>query len=115
MWILDIIAISILILGIVFYNILVRKRNRIDQAYYSIDVMLKKRYELIPMLVDTVKGFITHERETLESITQLRENILTGNMKVDGKVGSVLSLLTRCRCFSLCYFRSPYRSGITGS
>ena len=88
MWILDIIAISILVLGIVFYNILVTKRNRIDQAYYSIDVMLKKRYELIPMLVDTVKGYMTHERETLESITQLRNNILTGNMKVDGKVGS---------------------------
>jgi LemA protein len=50
--------------------------------------MLKKRYDLIPLLVNTVKAYMTHERETLESITRLRENILTGNMKVDGKVSS---------------------------
>jgi LemA protein len=88
MWILDLLAILIVVFGIVFYNILVTKKNRIDQAYYSIDVMLKKRYDLVPMLVDTVKGFMTHERETLESVTQMRSNILAGNMKVDGKVAA---------------------------
>lgn len=88
MWILDLLAALILVLGIVFYNILVTKKNRIDQAYYSIDVMLKKRYDLIPMLVDTVKGSLTHERETLESVTLLRNNILNGNLKVDGKVAA---------------------------
>jgi LemA protein len=87
MWILDVIGILVLVLGVVFYNILITKRNRIDQAYFSIDVMLKKRYELLPMLVNAVKGFMTHERETLESITRLRQNVLTGNIKVDDKVG----------------------------
>ena len=54
------------------YNRLVRLKNLVQEAWSSIDVMLKKRYDLIPNLVETVKGYASHERETLDSVTQAR-------------------------------------------
>jgi LemA protein len=54
------------------YNGLVRMRNRIEAAWAQIDVQLRRRYDLIPNLVETVKGYATHERETLDSVTQAR-------------------------------------------
>jgi LemA protein len=54
------------------YNRLVSLRNRYKNAYAQIDVQLKRRYDLIPNLVETAKGYIKHERETLESVTQAR-------------------------------------------
>lgn len=78
------------------YNALVRLRNQLENAWAQIDVQLKRRYELIPNLVETVKGYATHERETLEKVIQARnmainakgvaeqaqaENLLTGALK----------------------------------
>ena len=57
---------------IFMYNGLVRLRNRIDNAWAQIDVQLKRRYDLIPNLVETVKGYAAHERETLEAVIQAR-------------------------------------------
>ena len=54
------------------YNGLVRLRNRSENAWSDIDVQLKRRYELIPNLVETVKGYAQHEREVLEEVTSLR-------------------------------------------
>ncbi len=54
------------------YNKLVTLRNRFKNAYAQIDVQLKRRYDLIPNLVETAKGYIKHERETLEAVTQAR-------------------------------------------
>lgn len=54
------------------YNGLVGRRNRYKNAYAQIDVQLKRRYDLIPNLVETVKGFIKHERETLEAVIKAR-------------------------------------------
>ncbi len=54
------------------YNRLVALRNRYKNAYAQIDVQLKRRYDLIPNLVETAKGYIKHERETLESVTKAR-------------------------------------------
>ena len=54
------------------YNGLVKLRNRIENAWAQIDVQLKRRYDLIPNLVETVKGYATHERETLEAVIQAR-------------------------------------------
>ena len=81
---------------VVLYNGLVGLRNRIEAAWAQIDVQLKRRYDLIPNLVETVKGYATHERETLDSVTRARaaaesaagpaeqaaaENVLTGALR----------------------------------
>jgi LemA protein len=61
------------------YNRLIVLRNRVDNAWSQIDVQLKRRYDLIPNLVETVKGYAVHEKETFEKVTQAR------NMAVDAK------------------------------
>jgi LemA protein len=92
------IALVILLVGaiIVLYNRLVVLRNRVDNAWAQIDVQLRRRYDLIPNLVETVKGYATHESETFEKVTQARnaainaegvaaqseaENMLTSTLK----------------------------------
>ena len=58
---------------VAIYNGLVRLRNAMRDAWSQIDVQLKRRYDLIPNLMETVKGYMTHERETLESVTKARQ------------------------------------------
>src|SRR5439155_23049258 len=63
----------LLVLWVVgIYNRLVRTRNRVDNAWAQIEVQLKRRHDLIPNLVETVKGYAAHERGTFEAITQAR-------------------------------------------
>jgi len=62
----------LLIMTVAMYNGLVRVRNQMKNAWAQIDVQLKRRYDLIPNLVETVKGYTKHERETLEAVTQAR-------------------------------------------
>ncbi len=65
----------IVVLGAVIvaaYNGLVRLRNQVNEAWAQVDVQLKRRFDLIPNLVETVKGYMDHERETLEAVTQAR-------------------------------------------
>ena len=66
----------ILLLGILLFNNLISKKNKVEEAYSGIDVMLKKRTDLIPRLINTVKGAMQHERETLTELIQLREKLL---------------------------------------
>ncbi|TAN33584.1 LemA family protein [Patescibacteria group bacterium] len=54
------------------YNGLIRSKNRVDEAFSDIDVQLKRRYDLIPNLVETVKGYMTHEQNTLVKLTEAR-------------------------------------------
>ena len=61
------------------YNRLVKLKTMVQEAWSSIDVMLKKRHDLIPNLVETVKGYATHERETLDSVTRARAAALSAN------------------------------------
>lgn len=84
------------IVGIGIYNALVTLKNRVDEAWSDIDVQLKRRYDLIPNLINTVKGYATHEKELFEKVTLARtaamsagtpaekeqaENMLSGTLK----------------------------------
>jgi LemA protein len=66
-------VVVLLIVAVVFlYNRLVTLRNRVENAWSQVDVQLRRRYDLIPNLVETVKGYAAHERETFEAVTQAR-------------------------------------------
>ena len=54
------------------YNALVQSRNKVDEAWSGVDVQLKRRHDLVPNLVETVKGYAAHERETLQNVTEAR-------------------------------------------
>jgi LemA protein len=62
----------LLLYGILVFNQLVRHRNRVENAWSGIDVQLRRRYDLIPNLIEAVKGYATHERELFEQVTQAR-------------------------------------------
>src|SRR5580692_12257830 len=70
--VLVLVAIVVVAMVVGMYNKLVTMRNRYKNAYAQIDVQLKRRYDLIPNLVETAKGYIKHERETLENVTKAR-------------------------------------------
>ncbi|MFH1351729.1 MAG: LemA family protein [Pseudomonadota bacterium] len=73
--------------AIVMYNKLITLRNRFKNAYSQIDVQLKRRYDLIPNLVETAKGYIKHERETLEAVTKARNQASAANQKAAASPG----------------------------
>ncbi len=80
-----IVAVLIIFL-IVLYNNLVRKKNDVENAFGSMDAMLKKRYDLIPNLVETVKEYMKHEKTLLTEITELRAKAVTGEISNDERV-----------------------------
>ena len=65
-------VLAVVLLFVWLYNRLVRLRNRVDNAWAQIEVQLKRRWDLIPNLVETVKGYAAHERETFEAVTEAR-------------------------------------------
>lgn len=78
------IAIALIaIAGIGMYNSLVRRRNRVKQAYSGIEVQLVQRYDLIPKLVETVRQYMVHERSLLEDIVRLRGEAMAGRTDAD--------------------------------
>jgi len=95
-WVILVIAIVLVVMVIAIYNSLIRLRNRIKNAWAQIDVQLKRRFDLIPNLVETVKGYAKHEKETFKMVTEARnmmkharsvgkkaeaDNMLTGALK----------------------------------
>jgi LemA protein len=92
---LGVIALIILIIIMVFfgtYNGLVTLRNNYQNAYAQIDVQAKRRYDLIPNLVETAKGYMAHERQTLEGVTQARNMAITANAAAAAKPGDPASM-----------------------
>lgn len=72
-WIVLGVVVVLILAAIAIYNRLVQLRNRVEAAWAQIDVQLKRRYDLIPNLVETVKGYAAHERETLEAVVKARQ------------------------------------------
>lgn len=74
LWVIIIVVIVVVLAGILvaLYNKLVRLRNRAENAWAQVDVQLRRRYDLIPNLVEAVKGYAAHERETFEDVTKAR-------------------------------------------
>ena len=68
------IAVVVALYVVRVYNVLVQNKNRSDNAFSQIDVQLKRRYDLIPNLVETAKGYLKHEKETLENVTAARND-----------------------------------------
>jgi len=66
------VALLLALFWIVIRNSMIGSRNRVDESWSGIDVQLKRRHDLVPNLVETVKGYATHERETFEKVTQAR-------------------------------------------
>mgnify|MGYP006314652655 FL=1 len=77
-WTILIIVAAVVLFGIVIYNRLVAGRNRYKNAFAQIDVQLTRRHDLIPNLVETAKGYIKHERETLEAVVNARNAAVSG-------------------------------------
>jgi LemA protein len=85
---------TVFIIGI--YNALIRLRNQVDNAWSQIDVQLKRRHDLIPNLIETAKGYMQHERQTFEAITQARSQAMGAKSvadasKAEGVLGDALS------------------------
>src|SRR5688500_4062989 len=76
-WIVLAVIVAVAIWAIMIYNGLVALRNRFKNAFSQIDVQLKRRYDLIPNLVETAKGYLKHERETLEAVIKARNQAVT--------------------------------------
>ena len=100
MWWIIIIVIVVLIIAWAFatYNKLVDLRNRVKDQWAQIDVQLKRRFDLIPNLVETVKGYAKHESETLEAVIQARNTYVSATtpeaqMKADGDLEKAISKL----------------------
>ncbi len=72
MWIFIAIIVAIILIAIFLYNALIRSRNQVDEAWSDIEVQLKRRYDLIPNLVNTVKGYAQQESSVLEKVTEAR-------------------------------------------
>jgi LemA protein len=91
-----ILVVLVLGLGIFLYNQLASLRVRADAAWADIDAQLKRRYDLIPNLVETVKGYMSHERETLERVTELRSKAISAQGPAEqGKVENMLTQALR--------------------
>jgi LemA protein len=78
-----VILIVLALVAVVLYNGLITSRNRVDEAWSDINVQLKRRYDLIPNLVSTVKGYATHEAKVFDDVTSARTSAMTAQAPAD--------------------------------
>lgn len=93
-----IVIVLVAIWGLVGYNALVRKKNSVEGAWAQIDVQLKRRFDLIPNLVETVKGYAKHEKEVFEEVTKARNMVAQARnteerIDAENQLGGVLGRL----------------------
>lgn len=91
------VAVVLLVLVLFTYNNLIQLRNKVKEAFSTMDVYLKKRYDLIPSLVDIVKGYAKHETDTLQEVTKMRVNAQKSDLNAainnEMKIGDALRSL----------------------
>ena len=97
-WILLGLAAVLVVYVVALYNRLVKLRNRIESAWAQIDVQLRRRYDLVPNLIETVEGYATHERDTIEAVTRARSAALDADgvaeqARADDELSSALTSL----------------------
>lgn len=85
LWIVLAVVVVIAAAIIGMYNSLIRLKNRIEEAWSDIDVQLKRRYDLIPNLIEIVKGYAAYEKDTLEKVVQARNSAMSAQSKGDAK------------------------------
>lgn len=90
-WIVIAIIVVIVLFIIYIYNSLIRLRMRVNNAWSQIDVQLKRRYDLIPNLISTVKGYMKHEKGVLEEVTKARTSLISGSMGEKAKASNQIS------------------------
>ena len=99
-WFILTLLIVLSVVVILLYNALVKKRQMVEEGWSGIDVQLKRRANLIPNLIETVKGYATHEQETLDAVTRLRtevgalpKNDVLGRAQAEGQLSQALGRL----------------------
>jgi LemA protein len=90
--VLAVVVVAVLVVSVLIYNGLVRRRNQVDSAWSQMDVQRKRRYDLIPNLVETVKGYAGHEQGTLDAVIEARARALNAQDPADQ--ASAESMLT---------------------
>jgi LemA protein len=85
---LAVLVLGVAVAAVILFNGLVVKRNRVQNAWSQIDVQLKRRHDLIPNLVNAVKGFMAHERDLLERVTQARANAIAAGDDVPARAAA---------------------------
>src|SRR3979490_3553244 len=91
-WIAVAAAVALVLFAIAVYNRLVELRNRFKNAFSQIDVQLKRRYDLIPNLVETAKGYLKHERQTLEAVIVARNQASTAAQRAAAAPGDATAM-----------------------
>lgn len=84
--VIGVIVVALLVWVIYTYNCLVSGRNKVEEAFSTMDVCMKKRYDLIPSLVNAVKGYADYESDTLQNVVRMRQGAGSTNEKVDAEV-----------------------------
>jgi len=86
MWVAIIIGVVVILVVVFIYNSLIAKKNQVTNVFGTIDALLKKRYDLLPKLISTVKAYMKHEKSLLTEITEMRAKAVSGRLSDDEQV-----------------------------